>query len=250
MANYARLVRVNHSVFFGNRATEPCLLENLVGSDVHGSRCSAIIFKQFDPWRSFGERDGRLPFGLDGTREHRTPQPGARMKTARRLYWSAARFIPAPWPGEAPKVFANAIPKSGTHLLERALCLHPQISRVFRKKLFSANIAAHGGWEKNIARIARGRMLLVHADYDSATHSALCTHDVRTILMVRDPRAIVLSQARYILGNARHEFHRHVRGAISITRSTFAFTSPSAGGGMTFIETCCRYSAGAGTVMC
>lgn len=163
------------------------------------------------------------------------------MKTVRRLYWSAARFIPAPWPGDAPKVFANAIPKSGTHLLERALCLHPQISRVFRKKLFSANIAAHGGWEENIARIARGKMLLVHADYAPVTHDAIRTHDVRNILMVRDPRAIVLSQARYILGNERHEFHRHVRGRDLDYALDFCLHEPVCWGGMTFIETCCRY---------
>ena len=45
----------------------------------------------------------------------------------------------------APRVFCVSIPKSGTHLLERALCLHPALYRKLVPTISGANVAKFGG---------------------------------------------------------------------------------------------------------
>ena len=65
----------------------------------------------------------------------------------RRLAWDLRRFGLTPralgWrlcPGERPRILCLSIPKAGTHLLERVLCLHPGLYRAIYVPLTTGNV--------------------------------------------------------------------------------------------------------------
>lgn len=135
-------------------------------------------------------------------------------RRAQRLSWNAERFGVALGGlanrisnGDTPSVLCNSVPKAGTHLLERALCLHP---RLYRKLLPTINDRNIGRWkdlDAILGRLRPGQVLITHLACQPARVAALETHETRSILLVRDPRDIVVSQAFYIPRNRKHPFH-------------------------------------------
>src|SRR5262249_47770326 len=96
-----------------------------------------------------------------------------------RQRWTLERFGLSPGklprriadPG-APRVFCVSIPKSGTHLLERALCLHPALYRKFVPTVSGENIGKWNGLEGLVGRIRPGQVVvshLRHSDRDQRT---------------------------------------------------------------------------------
>lgn len=108
-------------------------------------------------------------------------------------------------------LFTTSMPKSGTHLLERVLCLYPSIYRVLAPTLNPENIEKKGGWGKFINGLSKGKLLVTHAHFDTELAALLAQAEVRTYLMVRDPRAMVLSDAHYLLKDTSHRLHPMVK---------------------------------------
>jgi hypothetical protein len=110
-------------------------------------------------------------------------------------------------PSSAPKILANSIPKSGTHLLERLLYLLPGLSRQFARTFSCQKSAA---FARRCARLKRGQFLVSHLFYHEEHMQTLRRHGIKPILLIRDPRDIVLSNVSYITRkNRKHRLHAH-----------------------------------------
>ncbi len=120
---------------------------------------------------------------------------------------------PSAWVGRlrGPRVLANSIPKSGTHLLTRALyrCprLHSPAGRVLR------------GWEQvepatlaRLEHLARGQFVAAHLPAHDTLLALARRIDLRVIVLIRDPRDIMVSYGHYVATmDTTHPAHPHFR---------------------------------------
>lgn len=144
----------------------------------------------------------------------------ARISTAiRRRAWTLQRFGMTPAGlsrrllnrGE-PIVFCNSIPKSGTHLIERALCLHPRLYRALLPTIHESNVGERGGLPDLLQGLRPGQVLVAHLLCSAERVAAVDASGARSLLMIRDPRDIVVSTAHYAVSNPSHPWHsRYMR---------------------------------------
>jgi len=131
-----------------------------------------------------------------------------------RNLWTLERFGLSPGklryriadPG-APRVFMVSIPKAGTHLLERALCLHPQLYRKLLPTIDRADVARRGGFDHLMGSIRPGQVVVSHLRFDRTYGDTLQRHRVRGLFLIRDPHDIVVSQVHYVAKRDDHQFH-------------------------------------------
>lgn len=133
--------------------------------------------------------------------------------TIARRRWTLQRFGLSPMKAPyrlvnagAPKVFCVNIPKAGTHLLERALCLHPRLYRKVVPTVSDENIGRYNGFDTLLSRIRPGQVVVSHLRYKAGYPETLSRRAVHGIFLVRDPHAIVVSQVHYV---SRTKSHRH-----------------------------------------
>jgi hypothetical protein len=99
------------------------------------------------------------------------------------------------------------VPKAGTHLLERLLCLHPDLYRKVVPTLNPGNIERWGGLDRALGRLKQGQILVSHLPYEPAFASTLSDADALSLFMVRDPRANLISSLHYIAAETDHRWH-------------------------------------------
>jgi hypothetical protein len=128
-----------------------------------------------------------------------------------RQWWTAERFGLTPRklasrvaPADLPRVLVVSLPKAGTHLVERAVCLHPRLYRRLLPTLNPENIG-EGGLAGTLRTLRPGQVLVAHLPFDPAYPALL--GDVKTLFVVRDPRDIAVSLAHYIGGRGDHPLH-------------------------------------------
>jgi Sulfotransferase domain len=107
----------------------------------------------------------------------------------------------------APRVFCVSIPKSGTHLLERALCLHPALYRKIVPTVSGENIGKWNGLAGLVGRIRPGQVVVSHLRHSDQDERTLDEAGVRGLFMVRNPRDLVVSQIHYVTKRADHRLH-------------------------------------------
>src|SRR4051812_34990244 len=107
----------------------------------------------------------------------------------------------------APRVFCVSIPKAGTHLLERALCLHPRMYRKLLPTVSDENIGKVGGFGKLLHRIRAGEVVASHLRFAPPYPQQLERSGVAGVFLVRDPHDIVVSQVHYVSKRANHRLH-------------------------------------------
>jgi Sulfotransferase domain len=147
------------------------------------------------------------------TRSERDSTGRARAALASRA-WTLERFGFSPSkaprrianPG-APKVYCVSIPKSGTHLLERALCLHPKLYRKLVPTISDENIGRYNGFNRLLRRLRPGQIIVSHLRYQDRYRESLDQQAARGIFLIRDPHAIVVSQAHYVARTRSHRNH-------------------------------------------
>lgn len=139
-------------------------------------------------------------------------------------------------PSSLKPVFMVAIPKSGTHLLERVLCLHPLIYRPLVRTLNPSNIERLGGWLRYVDPLRPGQLLVTHARYDPTLSSLLQDKEMGVLLQIRDPRAMALSQAHYVRSNRKHWLHDATRHLSLSACIDLCINEPVMAGGITYIE--------------
>lgn len=121
----------------------------------------------------------------------------------------AVRLLGSPAPNGC---FMTSQPKSGTHLLERILCLVPGIYRPIMRTINEHNIEKYGGWNKVISRARPGQLIVSHAHYDVGLADILKSFECKSFVMVRDPRAMVVSHVHFVQRRKDHKLHAHLDG--------------------------------------
>ncbi len=102
----------------------------------------------------------------------------------------------------APPVVFTSIPKAGTHLTERLLCLHPHYYRTVVPTISSPALLT-----QHAASLSNGQLLCAHVQYSEAVDSLLRELGIKLILSIRDPRDILISRAHYIYNTRDHYLH-------------------------------------------
>jgi hypothetical protein len=137
-----------------------------------------------------------------------TPMPSLGPRISRRR-WDLERFglTPAKLIGRAhaakgPGVVALSLPKAGTHLVERMICLHPSYHRRMVGTIVTADALVD-----NAARLRSGELLCAHVRFSRATADALAEAKIRSILCLRDPRDVLVSRAHFMQDRDDHYLH-------------------------------------------
>ena len=117
-----------------------------------------------------------------------------------------------------PRVFANSFPKGGTHLLSALLGELPRMmfSGVHRAAGdFTAGApradAANTDWERlrrTLAGVNRGQFMTAHFPHVDGLTEELDALGYRALLILRDPRDVVVSAQHYVTKMTSHDLHR------------------------------------------
>ena len=94
-----------------------------------------------------------------------------------------------------PRALANSMPKSGTNLLARTLSLFPNLSQGGRGAFATL---PPDELRRKLMRCGRGRFLSGHLYPTETVTSLLDELGFRSILILRDPRDVIISQDRFI----------------------------------------------------
>ena len=105
------------------------------------------------------------------------------------------------------KVLANSIPKAGTHLLTRCLSLFPNLS--YTGVHITTGILEVEEFKNILKRNGNGRFTAAHLWWSKEFSHILANYFFKTILMLRDPRDIVVSQAYFIPNKRDHHLYKY-----------------------------------------
>jgi hypothetical protein len=130
----------------------------------------------------------------------------------RKTYWRLHVFglTPARLPlrvanAGMPRMFCTSIPKAGTNLVVRALCLHPRLySRLNRTLTDPALARQHDSLEAILASMRPGQVVATHLRYSADRATAIARSGVRHVFVVRDPRDVMVSTVFYVLREKNH----------------------------------------------
>jgi len=104
-----------------------------------------------------------------------------------RLLWDAEARL-------APKAVANSVPKAGSHLLARCLVLMGMVnSRQHAHYLHSKQHIARA-----FSRLKPGEFLTAHLPYSEFVKQLMEQTSARMVLIIRDPRDVVVSHFHYV----------------------------------------------------
>ena len=132
-----------------------------------------------------------------------------------RLYASRCRSLPG------PRVLALSMPKAGTHLLGKLLGTLPEMMfsglHLDDNHIFPG--AQVGDWSdpqldrQRLMRVAGhclpGQYMTGHFPFTNAIAETLAKHELRSVLILRDPRDVVVSYAHYVSREPRHAHCRY-----------------------------------------
>jgi len=112
---------------------------------------------------------------------------------------------------DGPVVFANSVPKSGTNLLTHCLSQFPMLRPSFEHVSMNANRRPGiDEFERKIGATGPGQYTSGHSFYSDERASILEAADVRSVLIVRDPRDVVTSHFHYVTEkNTTHRLTDH-----------------------------------------
>lgn len=119
-------------------------------------------------------------------------------------------------PRVADRLLVNSFPKAGTHLVARALDLSELVRYSWRHLApkedpdegeVERRLAAEGVAE-NIAEVPLGHYATSHLGYDPLIERALTDAEFGVVLVLRDPRALLVSNVRYVMKRHRHFLHQ------------------------------------------
>jgi hypothetical protein len=129
---------------------------------------------------------------------------------AKRLIYSFVKsFTPKRIVGRinGPKVLVNSIPKSGTNLIAKVIYNLPNMrfsgKRTIRKMTHNNSEAIRA-----VLAIRNGQYSLSHLEYEKKLSNVVDEHKIKKILVVRDPRQILVSHYKYVTYiDSNHKSH-------------------------------------------
>jgi hypothetical protein len=130
---------------------------------------------------------------------------------------------------------ANGIPKAGTHLLASVLDGLPQMRfsghhhglreyrcTEFRTWAYGNDDIDFPRLRKDLALVRDGQYLTAHFPYATGLEDLLETMGYHHILIIRDPRDIVVSDALYIASTPKHRNHQRFKDFRSVEDAMLA----------------------------
>src|SRR5690606_20231030 len=124
---------------------------------------------------------------------------------------------------KGPRILVNSIPKAGTHLLVSELSrvtdlqnsyVHIENRRINalsrrneRVSRFQLNASA---LRRQLSKIRQGQFFTARMSFSDEALCVLTEEKIRTILVIRHPLDILVSQYHYIMGLKRHHHHYHL----------------------------------------
>jgi len=140
---------------------------------------------------------------------------GASRRVGDRIRWDLERFGITPRgiaarvrASDGPGLVCNSLPKAGTHLVERALCLHPGVHRRLVPTLYPYNLPQWGELGSLVERQRPGQLLVTHLPFERSYLDVIEAAGARAFFVIRDPRDVVVSNAFYIAASSFHNWHR------------------------------------------
>jgi hypothetical protein len=137
-----------------------------------------------------------------------------RIQTLARHWWTLERFGLSPGKlvqrarnRTQSRVFCVTIPKAGTHLLERALCLHPALYRVLLPTVRRRNMDRWQSVERILDRLKPGQVVMAHLPFEPRYLEGLEARQIPYVFMIRDPRDILMAHVFNIARSKRNPFH-------------------------------------------
>jgi hypothetical protein len=110
-----------------------------------------------------------------------------------------------------PKVLLNSIPKAGTNLLDGYLQALPPLRPSGHRTLSGWNEISQKTINK-IIEIKKGEYYTAHLPAHKNLLNALRGSDIRVLLIVRDPRAVLVSNFKYVLDiDVTHPTHKYIK---------------------------------------
>jgi hypothetical protein len=128
--------------------------------------------------------------------------------TAQRFGFTPEKLVSRIASGRLPRVLCVSLPKAGTHLIERAVCLHPRLYRRILPTLNPENVGS-AGLGGVLGSLRPGQVAVAHLPFDPGYRGLL--GGVRAFFVIRDPRDIAVSLAHYIEGSGDHPLHAAYR---------------------------------------
>jgi hypothetical protein len=118
---------------------------------------------------------------------------------------------------DLPPVFANSMPKAGTHLQERMFdLLGYRLSSILELGPSSGQATLSDNQialvSRRLRRLRAGCSIRAHAFHFPELERHIIGNEVKTITIVRDPRDVCVSDAFYVAGTPGHRLHAHYRG--------------------------------------
>lgn len=122
-------------------------------------------------------------------------------KVSRRIVDIVRSFYPKRIKGRfyGPRVLANSIPKSGTNLLKNCLYYFPSLRTAHRHS--SIKRYRHIGSKElknTLKHIRRGHYFTGHVPYTEINAKILKNNNIQSILIMRDPRDVVVSHMHWV----------------------------------------------------
>ncbi len=138
---------------------------------------------------------------------------GGKLLGARTLLLDRVQSVRRP---DLPPVFANSMPKAGTHLQERLLdLLGYRLSSILelgpnsgQTELMPEQVELAA---RRLRRLRPGCSIRAHAFHFPELDEYLRESSIKTITIVRDPRDVCVSDAFYVACTPGHRLHAHYR---------------------------------------
>ena len=108
---------------------------------------------------------------------------------------------------KGPRILANSIPKAGTHLLMRCLILFPEIT--YTGIHYTKGTADRDQLEGVLRNTGKGCFSAAHLCWSEDCSMLLKEYAFKTILMVRDPRDVVISGVYFVMQRKKHHLHEY-----------------------------------------
>ncbi len=107
------------------------------------------------------------------------------------------------------RVVVTSIPKAGTNLALRALCLHPELYRRLQRTVTDPSLPGVEELRALLEALRGGQVLATHLRYSRERASVVERCEVRHVFVVRDPRDVAVSTVFYALRERRHPLHSY-----------------------------------------
>jgi len=111
---------------------------------------------------------------------------------------------------DTPKIICISIPKSGTHMLERLLCLHPSLYRKLLPTIHIKNQEQYGGVKQILLSLKPSQILITHLHHHPEHEQIIREVGIKSLFMIRDPRDLLVSDMLYIKRRSDHILHDHL----------------------------------------